>query len=159
MFSRSYVVCNSPWGTVTTGVTRQPSHEVSFFWGDSNCQCHMEALLLGWMLTQSWEPENQEMMFAQLPSWFPQHFSHFQHRRKHSSGSELLSVFLLCWSADSWCPVWVINGTHGYGTIWILSDFHLSWGQAASATFAVSIFVLGKQRICLSLWHSHQMEL
>lgn len=29
--------------------------------------------------------------------------------------------------------------------------FHLSRGQAASATFAVGIFVLDKQNICLSV--------
>lgn len=86
-------------------------------------QCPKAALAHGWMLTQSREPGRKPRAdVCMVALWSRQHFSHFKHRKHYSSLWELLPVFLLCWAADSWCPVWIINATHGCGTIWILSS-------------------------------------
>lgn len=69
--------------------------------------CH----LAGCWCTPESHTANQELMFAWLPLWSPAILST---ERKYSSGSQLLPGFLLCWAADSWCPVWIINTTHGF---------------------------------------------
>lgn len=71
--------------------------------------CHLPGC---WHTPQS-HTANQELMFAWLPLWAP---AILNTERKYSSGSQLVPGFLLCWAADTWHPVGIINTTHGYGS-------------------------------------------